>query len=133
MNEWLFVLTPIIILLIVTHLGGICEPFSAAPSTNSPTQDFPTTVAGIAGLIAFWKLEETTGTVAADSQGKDTTHPNGANPGIYKTSTALFYNGGNGGAAPHPVGYRRAGDRHGARAAVLAGTDRCAMVLVHRI
>jgi hypothetical protein len=96
MNEWLFVLTPIIILLIVSHLGGLCEPFGG---TDSPTQDFPTAATGIMGLVAFWKLDEITGTVAADSQGKDATHANGANPGVYKTSPALFYNGGDKSAA----------------------------------
>ncbi len=105
MHDWTLILTPLIVLLLVFQLGGLCEPFSAAASpTDPPSQDYPTTVAGISGLVAFWRLAETSGATAADNQGKDASHPAGANPGGYVPAPPnppkpLNYNGGDKSAA----------------------------------
>ncbi len=97
MSEWLLVLTPIIILLIVLQLGGSCAFSGTGPV--GPSQSYPDTAAGISGLVAFWNLDETTGTLAKDSQGVDAGHPNGGNPGTYIQPVQLFYNGGDKSAA----------------------------------
>ena len=97
MSEWLLVLTPIIILLIVLQLGGGCAFSGTGPV--GPSQSYPDTATGISGLVAFWNLDETSGTIAKDSQGVDATHPNGGNPGTYIQPPQLFYNGGDKSAA----------------------------------
>ena len=103
MDHWLIIAIPLTLLLVVLLAGFVgCDAgdWFGGPAFVAAGQTYDQTVMGLSGLVAYWTLADATGTVAADTQGKDATHPNGAHPGTYTNLPApVPYNAGQKSAA----------------------------------